>query len=595
LRNGSCLCSSPRRVRAVRHVGQLTCMKPELHLCALAHSHLPLASAICGHRCVDLLHGRTSVVLRSTGSASNKGSLQFHGLREVTVRTRDQIFSEIERGKAARTVGSNYRHDYSSRAHTIVRLRVEAARLVTVGGGAADGGDKETLTDTSAGVLTLVDLAGSEAASLNSTQLRVSQGIAINKSLHWLKVAVHDLAAKKPVVPFRNSAITRLLQPSLAGQAVVAVLVTAPILPGSAAGRDTLDALMFGVEVAKLKLTPTQNTQVDAAGQVGKLQNLLVQMADDKAALASDAEVLREQLLSYQALFEDFRRDFVSAESLKEAKRNAAAELASALERSSALESQLEEEQAAKEALKQQLEAVGSEAAAVARRNAELESRVHEAVGGRHALEARLAELKMSLEESRAAASAQEAELAKQRHAEAQLRAQIEALSAREQERREAAERAEAQADALAAENAETMRQLEMLSEEKRSLETVAQAKGDLLMLKSKLYRSRSAQNRPGSASARLGSLSSCPSPGYATSPSSMRRACSSSYGVSASPCSSTGFSASAMMSPAPASPVDAASWGNAPRREHSAGDLRALDGSGRIDEVGIGYTSMGQ
>ena len=163
-------------------------MKPELHLCALAHSHLPLASAICGHRCVDLLHGRTSVVLRSTGSASNKGSLQFHGLREVTVRTRDQIFSEIERGKAARTVGSNYRHDYSSRAHTIVRLRVEAARLVTVGGGAADGGDKETLTDTSAGVLTLVDLAGSEAASLNSTQLRVSQGIAINKSLHWLKV-----------------------------------------------------------------------------------------------------------------------------------------------------------------------------------------------------------------------------------------------------------------------------------------------------------------------------------------------------------------------------------------------------------------------
>lgn len=53
----------------------------------------------------------------------------------------------------------------------------------------------------------------------------------------------------------------------------------------------------------------------------------------------------------------------------------------------------------------------------------------------------------------------------------------IEALSAREQERREAAERAEAQADALAAENAETMRQLEMLSEEKRSLETVAQVR----------------------------------------------------------------------------------------------------------------------
>lgn len=44
---------------------------------------------------------------------------------------------------------------------------------------------------------------------------------------------MHDLSARKPVVPFRNSALTRLLQPSLAGQAVVAVLVTAPILPGA--------------------------------------------------------------------------------------------------------------------------------------------------------------------------------------------------------------------------------------------------------------------------------------------------------------------------------------------------------------------------
>ena len=36
----------------------------------------------------------------------------------------------------------------------------------------------------------------------------VAQGIGINKSLHWLKVAVHDLAGKR-TPQLRNSALTR--------------------------------------------------------------------------------------------------------------------------------------------------------------------------------------------------------------------------------------------------------------------------------------------------------------------------------------------------------------------------------------------------
>jgi len=552
---------------------------------------------ILEERCVDLLHGRTSVVLRSTGSASNKGGLQFFGLREVTVRSKEQLMAEVERGKAARTVGSNYRHDCSSRAHTIVRLCVEAARLVTVDA-SSSGGSKETLTGTSSGVLTLVDLAGSEAASQNSSAALVSQGIAINKSLHWLKVAVHDLAAKKAVVPFRNSAITRLLQPSLAGQAVVAVLVTAALLPGVAGARDTLEALMFGEEVGKLKLAPTKNTQVDAAGQVrllcflcqgaqlhlrrrrssppgsgweaavvagadGRRQGCardgrrgaeraapLVRGARGKsgARIQGDREgacipakrgrgglthrtrtppapapgrlpppSLRAEWTAHrrlrspweiphrphakpraaQALFEETRRDFVSAESLSEAARSSALELASALERSSALESRLGEEQAAREALALQLRAVESEAGAVARRNAELEGAVGEAVSGRQALESRLGEMRRAVDESRALAEGKEAELGAQRRAEALLRAQLEALEARDASTREAAERAQAQAEALSARNAETMEQLARLSIEKESLATVAQAKGDLLILKTKLYRSRSQLNRP--------------------------------------------------------------------------------------------------
>ena len=43
------------------------------------------------------------------------------------------------------------------------------------------------LRDATSATLTLIDLAGSEAALQNSSAAAVSQGITINKSLHWLK------------------------------------------------------------------------------------------------------------------------------------------------------------------------------------------------------------------------------------------------------------------------------------------------------------------------------------------------------------------------------------------------------------------------
>jgi len=484
---------------------------------------------ILEERCFDLLHDRATVVLRSGAPAGSKGgALHFHGLEEVQVRSKEQLVAEIERGKRARTQGETYRHGCSSRAHTVVRLRVEAARLVEVQG---EGDSRESLSDLSSGVLTLVDLAGSEAATLNRERQRVSEGIAINKSLHWLKAVVHALAAHKPVLHFRNSAITRLLQPSLAGQAVVAVLVTVPLQPGDAAGRDALDALMFGEEAGKLRLAPSKNNHVAPSGQVGKLQALLVQMADDKAALASDAESLREQVQSYQALVDDLRGGLVTAASLQAAGERRAAELATALRRSAVLESQLGEAQAAREAVEAALHAVESEAGAVAARNAQLEGAVADAIDGRRALEARLGDVREALAEARAQAADREAALAGEREAQAALRAQVEALEARSAKVEAAAEATQWHADEvretgtaaartlrvltsdspplpqLARRNAAAQRALETVREEseglkreKESLASVARAKGELLILKSKLYRSRSLVTRPWSA-----------------------------------------------------------------------------------------------
>lgn len=194
-----------------------------------------------------------------------------------------------------------------------------------------------TLSNATSAVLTLADLAGSEAATLNTNHAVSQQGLAVNKSLHWLKVAVHDLAANRSHTQLRNSALTRLLGPSLSGEGIVAIIVTSSEAPPAKVGvgggvgdvtccctvarphcqvepptiiphlhtkckracaqgdRETVEALQFGVAAGRITLAPTRRTEASKDGQLGELQTLLAEMAEEKSALATDAESLRVQ------------------------------------------------------------------------------------------------------------------------------------------------------------------------------------------------------------------------------------------------------------------------------------------------------------
>lgn len=46
------------------------------------------------------------------------------------MRSKAELLSRFEEAMAARTVAANYKHEYSSRAHTVLRIRVESAFLV---------------------------------------------------------------------------------------------------------------------------------------------------------------------------------------------------------------------------------------------------------------------------------------------------------------------------------------------------------------------------------------------------------------------------------------------------------------------------------
>ena len=158
----------------------------------------------------------------------------------------------------------------SSRSHSIFRLIIESRKRIPMGGTPSptkrqqqqqqqQGNDTETDSIASStfapastsgpvrvSTLSLVDLAGSESVkNTGSTGTRQKEGTYINKSLLTLGHVVYKLAEismKKDKegggndnvsgsgmvdtthIPYRDSKLTRLLQPSLSGNAQICII-----------------------------------------------------------------------------------------------------------------------------------------------------------------------------------------------------------------------------------------------------------------------------------------------------------------------------------------------------------------------------------
>lgn len=101
-------------------------------------------------------------------------------------------------------------NEQSSRSHSIFRLLIESR----------DGFDQSVKI----GCLNFVDLAGSESVrNTGSTGQRLIEAGKINRSLLALSRVIHALADKtddqEHHINFRDSKLTRILQPSLSGNA----------------------------------------------------------------------------------------------------------------------------------------------------------------------------------------------------------------------------------------------------------------------------------------------------------------------------------------------------------------------------------------
>ena len=184
----------------------------------------------------DLLgYSKSAALELRHGAGKSSGELAVSGLTRHELSDRDSLPTLLERAARARVVGSTDMNAVSSRSHAVFTLGITAER---------DG-------ERRAGVLNLIDLAGSERLSRSgAVGDRAAETAAINASLSALGKVIAALASGAKHVPFRDSKLTRLLEPCLAPGSGGRVAMIANISPALASSHETLCTMRFAAAAA---------------------------------------------------------------------------------------------------------------------------------------------------------------------------------------------------------------------------------------------------------------------------------------------------------------------------------------------------------
>ncbi|WVQ96601.1 hypothetical protein IAU59_003706 [Kwoniella sp. CBS 9459] len=218
--------------------------------------------------------------------SEGKKGVVINGLTEVAVRTEQEVRKLLRAGEDRRKVGATDWNARSSRSHCVFRVTIESrARsgaiedtptgIRTPGGRLKAAGDKMTRIST----LSIIDLAGSEKHT--SSKERNAEGKHINQSLLTLKLVISklaDLASKRNVthVPYRDSKLTRLLQNSLSGDALISVICT--VSPSSLNLAESISTLAFAQGLKRVVLKARKKEVVDPHALIQQYQTEIAEL-----------------------------------------------------------------------------------------------------------------------------------------------------------------------------------------------------------------------------------------------------------------------------------------------------------------------------
>ncbi|XP_046145312.1 kinesin-related protein 4-like [Osmia bicornis bicornis] len=226
---------------------------------------------IYNERVNDLLN-KTGIDLKVKEDGTGQVIVQ---CKEEITNSPENVLAIMKKGDKNRRIGETNMNERSSRSHTIFRITIESREA---------GGSSEGAIQVSQ--LNLVDLAGSERArQTGATGERFKEGRHINLSLSTLGLVIMQLSESQDGqkhVNFRDSKLTRLLQTSLGGNAMTAIICA--ITP--AALEETQCTLSFASRAKSVKNKPQVNEVMSDAA-------LLKRYAKQLAKLQAELEKIK--------------------------------------------------------------------------------------------------------------------------------------------------------------------------------------------------------------------------------------------------------------------------------------------------------------
>ncbi|KAJ2849976.1 hypothetical protein IWW36_002239 [Coemansia brasiliensis] len=255
-------------------------------------------------------------------------------LSEHIVFNANHVEEILQKGDRNRHIAGTNMNERSSRSHTIFRIVIESRekaeseengkselvkqqqRLST--GSLAES--EEFMGAVMVSCLNLVDLAGSERVGQTGAEgQRLKEGAHINKSLLALGTVIGRLSedgSDYGHIPYRDSKLTRILQPSLGGNAKTLIICT--ITPSPDYIDEALSTLKFASRAKTIRNTPEVNEELRGDAllrrlkRASELEKEIEQMKEierKKIKIEADNEALLRQLWKSQKERERLQRE----------------------------------------------------------------------------------------------------------------------------------------------------------------------------------------------------------------------------------------------------------------------------------------------
>ncbi|KAG2703257.1 hypothetical protein I3760_06G130500 [Carya illinoinensis] len=223
---------------------------------------------------------------------------------EETLRDWNHFKELLSICEAQRQIGETLLNERSSRSHQIIKLTIESSAREFLG-----KGNSTTL----AASVNFIDLAGSERASQAlSAGARLKEGCHINRSLLTLGTVIRKLSkGRHGHINYRDSKLTRILQPCLGGNARTAIICT--LSPARSHVEQTRNTLLFACCAKEVTTKAQVNVVMSDKALVKHLQKELARLESElksptPASSTSDyAALLRKKDLRIEKMEKEIR------------------------------------------------------------------------------------------------------------------------------------------------------------------------------------------------------------------------------------------------------------------------------------------------